>query len=917
MQPYALKKAYFVGEDLQGAADDPEFWTQATLIDVGYGAAQDGLFTSTYAQPMSRIKWQVTEDMLIGRIAYERIDGSDGKGLGGPVQDGVIAVAFPIERHFDIINAYNSTTGEKLNVVEENSSDRPWYEREYFRVDFSRNMATDSYDFDTLSLLGVFGGITYEPMAYQITDPQDPDAPVFDLESGYFDVTNKAFARPQVVDLSHLGWGIAAFPACFLPEDFSGGTAPAASCNPVELTIRHSFRKVEDTDFEPAHWDGQRFQSYGAFTVERHGYTRNYGMSDDQWHRFVSRYNIWERSHYYDDPEQMTGFVACFTPETTPYGADPHRDDDGNGTEDECEAVTGKAGAGGSRCDTFRQRCTLPFQKRTARPIVWHYTDGSDLEYFEATRLATLEWDVAMRVAVRAIQYAECKDTKGSDCARRFPVYHGQQDDNDDAVGLAREVQDCRLKLSHAGKDCDAVATTVGTKRGVDPAIIEIAKADPMVVLCHSPVEANDPEACGDDRLPAGMSAGDCADAWASSDETLRDTCAATRKVRMGDLRFHQVNVIPTPQTPSPWGIYTDAEDPLTGETVSASINVWSFVNDLWSQKIIDTVRYLKGELSTEEITDGDYVSAWAQAAQAAGSGGGVVGKMTKAERGERMAAFTGALPDPAAIARLPADLVAQTKQLKKELSKVRASLDATSAMSPKYLARAASAAGTPVEAELMTPMVQQLMGVQGLPLAGPVLDQASLLRAGNPAFQRQIRNLKELALSERGACVLQEAPAPLSVTGLADVLEAVRRLQRRRRPERPAGARREDAALHRDPRPVRGHRARDGAQHRHAPQLRVQLRRLGLPAPVLAAAHQERHGHGRVHRADRGRRVLRRSPLLRPGDPGGARQPHLDVHAQLGHGLRGGADPGHAGPGRLRLRGPEDVLRRHRGRLR
>ena len=28
------------------------------------------------------------------------------------MQDGVIAVAFRIDRHFDVINAYNSTTGE-------------------------------------------------------------------------------------------------------------------------------------------------------------------------------------------------------------------------------------------------------------------------------------------------------------------------------------------------------------------------------------------------------------------------------------------------------------------------------------------------------------------------------------------------------------------------------------------------------------------------------------------------------------------------------------------------------------------------------------------------------------------------------------------------------------------------------------
>ena len=45
---------------------------------------------------------------------------------------------------------------------------------------------------------------------------------------------------------------------------------------------------------------------------------------------------------------------------------------------------------------------------------------------------------------------------------------------------------------------------------------------------------------------------------------SLLATCKAALNVRMGDLRYHQVNVIPQPQTPSPWGIYTDAEDPLT-----------------------------------------------------------------------------------------------------------------------------------------------------------------------------------------------------------------------------------------------------------------------------------------------------------------------------------------------------------------
>ena len=180
VQANALAKSFFVGADLLNPQDDPEFWTQATLIDVPYGISQGYLFTSTFSQAVARIKWQITEDYLLGRLAYERIDGSDGMGLGGPTNDGIVVAAFAIESHFDIINAYNSTTGERLNILVEDTSDRPWYEREYFRVDWSENKATDAYDFDLLSLLGIYGGVTYEPMAYDVTDPSDPNAPHFD-----------------------------------------------------------------------------------------------------------------------------------------------------------------------------------------------------------------------------------------------------------------------------------------------------------------------------------------------------------------------------------------------------------------------------------------------------------------------------------------------------------------------------------------------------------------------------------------------------------------------------------------------------------------------------------------------------------------------------------------------------------------
>jgi hypothetical protein len=284
-------------------------------------------------------------------------------------------------------------------------------------------------------------------------------------------------------------------------------------------------------------------------------------------------------------------------------------------------------------------------------------------------------------------------------------------------------------------------------------ALVSLATMDPIVVLCHSPVEASDHPYCGDEkvRLPEGMTMLDCQQAPYDSDTA--DTCHQALNVRMGDLRYHQVNVMKHPQTPSPWGIYTDAEDPVTGETVSASINVWGHVNDLWSQKVIDVLRYMKGELRTDEVTEGQNINNWALAAERA-TRQGLAPKMTKAQRDRRVVELAGGGHlDAETLAQaqarlnqpLPAELRQKAYQLKKQLQQVKAHIGAGSHNQATYMARAHQAHGTEVEATLLDPMIQKMMGVDGLPISNEVLNRASLLRGGNPGIQRQFELFKEV----------------------------------------------------------------------------------------------------------------------------------------------------------------------------
>ncbi len=743
VQLNAIPKSFFVGQNYSDPADDPEFYARTMVVGAPYGesGADWGLFTNSI-NSVSKIKWQVQERFLLGRVSFERIDGTDEKGPTPEVRDrdpkkplaqneGLVVYQFPIVSQFDIRRDYNPQTGEESNVIVENSTDRPWIDRDYVRVDFSQNLVTTAYDFDTMSLLGIYGNIKWTSMPFDVQNPKDKDAPVIDTASGYFDVTNKAFAAPQMLNV----WGVT-FPGCLLPNVIRGGTEPVGNCNPNEITLRHSFKRVVDTDYEPVNWDGQRFETYGAFLEERNGYARDYGMVDRMWRRYIARYNVWERSHYYTDPDRMEGATSCLS-------------------DFDCEDIG--AAPGISHCDLANAKCTLPYSDRKVKPIVWHYAAGSTPEYFDATREASEEWDTAMRVAVLTAKYAECKRyTPTADCGI---VPDGNFADEEDAMYLVKEVQACRRGdvpgVAQTASDCNNYAVEVAQKRGYSEAAITVAQMDPVVFLCHSPVSEKDPKYCG----KAGTVA------------------------RLGDLRYHLVTSVPTPETGSPWGIMSDANDPVTGERVSASINIWTHVNDLFARGLVDTLRYIGGELKTEDVTDGTNVNQWVEAARNL-NGVGLAPVMPKADREKRIAAATGTTVDKlraahAAAAKPTADMLAAKKALMdvgKRVAQTRAALDAPSMNAPIYEQRRQQLVGSPVEAQLTTPAMQQLAsaGFGSVALDTATKTQAtSVLQGLNPKVQRELQQRLELGLAARGACIMNyEATAPLGYIGFGDVLQ-------------------------------------------------------------------------------------------------------------------------------------------------
>ncbi len=160
VQPNAIKRS-----DLEGT-----WYYVQTVTDSppSNGAAFVGV-----SSDLMKIKFDVQENTLYARRAYEQINNSedakarDAKGyLGQPL------AAWRIEGHFDVIRDYNATTGEETNKIIE-SQERPWTQREFLRVDWSKNLITD---YSGIGLQLWFSDAKVEPVSYWESDPSHPDA---------------------------------------------------------------------------------------------------------------------------------------------------------------------------------------------------------------------------------------------------------------------------------------------------------------------------------------------------------------------------------------------------------------------------------------------------------------------------------------------------------------------------------------------------------------------------------------------------------------------------------------------------------------------------------------------------------------------------------------------------------------------
>lgn len=215
-QPNALDKSMFEGI----------WYHRATVISADPESGEtEGITSNT-----DKIRWEIKEAMLVGYRSYEFVPYAEGLTDAGRDFFGSPVVAFPIVSHFDIQRDYNQTTGIENNVIVENTTDRPWHQRRYMRVDWSVNLVGANFVIGWPNYpTGYFTGIGIAAYYNQGHEATNPDRPLFTPD--YFDVTNSYHLAPDEY-------------YCEMMLLYNG----VPRCGAGNAKVRLSFKKIDPKD---------------------------------------------------------------------------------------------------------------------------------------------------------------------------------------------------------------------------------------------------------------------------------------------------------------------------------------------------------------------------------------------------------------------------------------------------------------------------------------------------------------------------------------------------------------------------------------------------------------------------------------------------------------------------------------------
>lgn len=285
--PNALDKRLFQGE----------FFYKQTIVDLPYSI--DYSFIGE-TNALKIIKWEITENWLIGYNIHEKIESTNTSGVIAPAKTPV--VAYPIMDHFDIKYAENAATGEHVPVRVENR-DKPWWQRQYFLINTSASAVTN-FELEYLNI------------TVELENPyrQEPIGGYTNLE---FMAKDETAISPTAYDPATKPLETFSFQSDFIVSPNNNwrnvytwdDVANFISWEPARIRQRHFFWKVDraalsQNGFHAMEFQDEMFRRFGFFTRDYRGVDPLRGYKENYHHLWANHFNTTgtNRIEYYLSP---------------------------------------------------------------------------------------------------------------------------------------------------------------------------------------------------------------------------------------------------------------------------------------------------------------------------------------------------------------------------------------------------------------------------------------------------------------------------------------------------------------------------------------------------------------------------------------------------------------------------------------
>jgi Met-zincin len=561
-QPDKVDKSIFVNAD----GSPRLFYYMKTTTGVPPTSAY--AFEGTQGS-LLKVRFDIQQNYLLGYRAYDYAPGSEGQFTSGANNNDAPFLMFPITSHFDVKREYNPATGEQTNVISENTTDRPWNERQYMRINWSQNLADPT------------------TAASQTVDPTNPFFPAQTIPVGFsVGEGDQAIVNPNqpimthdYVDFSTIEIRTPDYNACMQLFDTFDDGGPWG-CGPAQITYRNSLLPVPASEYEPlAFPDNQtlynpdgtpfltaydaygspvdctpdalaaaglsgadcqpfalgQFSKFGFFRTVRPNYNAQEGATTQQREYLANRWNIWQNTIQRD------------------ANGKPIMDSNDNPVR-------------------------LPVSERQTRTITYYTNPEFPADVWDEANKVVQDWNQAMKLTVAGMQWAEKNPGRALAMA--------------DLTALANNVPDIFVLKHNA---CEP--GNVHDFMTAHPDVVDMVRKQ----VATSTLDI-------DNFANADLEKA-CSALWSVTASLPAGDPRHFEWQRNGDLRYSFIYWVDRPQPDGPLGFGPAAADPETGEIISASAYIYGASLDTYAQFAVDSINLANGNLDPDDLLSGKTIS--------------------------------------------------------------------------------------------------------------------------------------------------------------------------------------------------------------------------------------------------------------------------------------------------------------------